>query len=161
MTDPTLPPAPLLTMTEQEFDAQKRAGQLDMDADALLAELTAQRAALATVTAERDAWRNALDELHVVNWIGVIDGLTPHEAVGRLLEQALDQERDALRIDRDAAYRQGIEDAIDAAKRTAHLIEVNYEMAAPAMKETGKIRTEALTEFSAQLERLRDTAGRT
>lgn len=47
--------------------------------------------------AERDAWRDALDELHVDNWVGVIDGLSPREAVRVLLDRALDQERDALR----------------------------------------------------------------
>lgn len=57
-------------------------------------------------TKERDAaleWRAALDELHVTNWIGVIDGLSPREAVRKLLELALDQERDRLREERDEA----------------------------------------------------------
>lgn len=47
--------------------------------------------------AELSAWKQALDELHVSNWIGIIDGLTPGDTVRKLLEYALDQERDELK----------------------------------------------------------------
>lgn len=57
----------------------------------------ANPAVLLALLIEMQEWRTALDELHVSNWIGVVDGLTPGEAVRKLLEYALDQERAALR----------------------------------------------------------------
>lgn len=70
-----------------------------------IAALARQRdEARATLTKALE-WRKALDELHVTNWVGVIDGLTPTEAVRKLLELALDQERDALRTQLDDAQQ--------------------------------------------------------
>jgi hypothetical protein len=79
-------------------------------------------AALAERTKERDEarafaeleWRSALDELHVSNWVGVIDGLSPREAVRKLLELALDQDRDRLTKERDEAIREAAIAGIDA-----------------------------------------------
>jgi hypothetical protein len=56
-----------------------------------------QSVEIATLKAQVNEWKNALDALHVVNWIGTIDGLSPREAVAKLLEQALDIERDKLK----------------------------------------------------------------
>lgn len=75
---------------------------LSRELDDALQEIERLRAQLA----EALAWRTALDELHVTNWVGVIEGLTPQDAVRLLLERALDQDRDVLRAQLAATERE-------------------------------------------------------
>lgn len=75
----------------------------------VLSDLDAQRQKVAE-------WINALDELHVENWIGVVDAsANPREAVRQLLEMALDQQRDeqAQEIERLKATQSEVLAAIE------------------------------------------------
>lgn len=56
--------------------------------------------------AELKEWQTAFDEQLVVHWIGTLDASkSPREIVAQLLGGALDQERDALRAERDGLQR--------------------------------------------------------
>jgi hypothetical protein len=63
----------------------------------LCASHEALRARCEQAERERDEWRQAADDFHVVNWIGTADTLTPKEAFAKAAEGALDQDRDELR----------------------------------------------------------------
>ena len=68
------------------------------------------KAESARLTAQVEAWHQAMDELYVANWIGVVDLSDPGKAVRLLLEKALDVERDELKAQVEALQRERDDD---------------------------------------------------